>query len=459
MKSETLLGGWRLVDRLGEGGNGQVWRCAGSDGAWAATKVLLQQRDRERLGRFRNEIGFLLVQGRRPGVVPIIDHDLSGNGRVWYVMPLAVPIRTALGPEPPPQQAVTAIAAVTRTLTALAEDGIFHRDLKPDNLFRLNEVWSVGDFGLVKYPAGEALTRHGRKLGPLHFMAPEMRESPDIADAELADVYAIAKTLWVLLADSNLPFPGQHRADDDICRLTARLDYRWAPQLDLLIERCTSNDPSMRPRMGEVAVELDAMTQPTTRAAAMEDTADLERRIAAMTELHHRRDQDRVRLNERAARAWQQLEEEAARPAYWALANQLHRFQTRHPVQVAMPRSLLQPPSGYPSYGWGGTITAPGNAGARVDLGVSLCLHDQAGRCTVAAVVAINQHNQGQGLTVSVLESVFHTTVGTAQFDATLAEVQSAFAGCAAETLTKLEEALEAERQLAAQVEQASGQS
>jgi hypothetical protein len=48
--------------------------------------------------------------------------------------------------------------------------------------------------------------------------------------------------------------------------------------------------------------------------------------------------------------------------------------------------------------------------------------------------------------------------VGTAHFDTTLAEVQNAFAGCAAETLIKLEEALEAERQLAAQIEQASGQ-
>jgi hypothetical protein len=209
--------------------------------------------------------------------------------------------------------------------------------------------------------------------------------------------------------------------------------------------------------MRDVAGELDAMTQPTTQAPAIKDTTDLERRIAAMTELHHRRDQDRVRLYERGACAWQQLEE-IARPAYWALANRLPRFQTRHPVQVAMPRSLLQPPSGYPSYTWGGTITAPGNAGARVDLGVSLRLHDQAGRCTVAAIVAINQHNQGRGLTVSVLESVLHTTVGTAHFDTTLAEVQNAFAGCAAETLIKLEEALEAERQLAAQIEQASGQ-
>jgi hypothetical protein len=54
-------------------------------------------------------------------------------------------------------------------------------------------------------------------------MAPEMRQSPDTADGELADAYSIAKTLWVLLAGYNRPFPGQHRADDDICRLTAQL--------------------------------------------------------------------------------------------------------------------------------------------------------------------------------------------------------------------------------------------
>jgi serine/threonine protein kinase len=79
-----------------------------------------------------------------------------------------------------------AIAAVTQTLAALAEHAISHRDLKPDNLFRLDEVWSVGDFGLVKYPSSAALTRHGRRLGPIDSMAPEMRESPDTADGERA---------------------------------------------------------------------------------------------------------------------------------------------------------------------------------------------------------------------------------------------------------------------------------
>lgn len=70
MKPDDELGDWRLVALLGRGGNGEVWHCAGPDGVSAAIKVLLKQSDRERLGRFRNEIGFLLEQGRRPGSSP-----------------------------------------------------------------------------------------------------------------------------------------------------------------------------------------------------------------------------------------------------------------------------------------------------------------------------------------------------------------------------------------------------
>ncbi|GFJ93105.1 protein kinase domain-containing protein [Phytohabitans rumicis] len=337
MNPGDKLGQWHLIETLGRGGNGEVWRCTGRDGAEAAIKVLLNQRSPERLGRFRNEISFLLGPGQRPGVVPILDHDLSGRGKVWYVMPLAVPIRTALGADAVPERVVHAVAVIAETLAGLAAEGISHRDLKPDNLLYLGDAWSVGDFGLVKYPAGQALTEHGRKLGPTDFMAPEMRESPDTADPELADVYSIAKTLWVLLAGANLPFPGRHRPDDDICRLTARHDYRWAPHLDLLIERCTVDVPGERPRMREVADELDAMLKPTAQVATAEDLEDLERRIAAMTEWHRRRDEDRDAFNNRIAQAWRRLVEEVAQPALDELARHLPNFNTRHPVQVAMP--------------------------------------------------------------------------------------------------------------------------
>ena len=458
MNRGDQLGGWHLIDQLGRGGNGEVWRCVGPDGTEAAIKVLLNQRSPERLARFRNEIAFLLGPGQRPGVVPILDHDLSGAGRVWYVMPLAVPIRAALGPDPAPEQVVEAIAAITETLADLAERAIAHRDLKPDNLLRLDGAWSIGDFGLVKYPDSAPLTVHGRKLGPTEFMAPEMRESPDTADPELADVYSIAKTLWVLLAGVNLPFPGQHRADDDICRMTARLDYRWTPQRDLLIERCTANDPGQRPRMREAANELGAMLQHTTETMTMEGTGDLERRIAAMTERHRRHDEDRGQFENRVARAWHQLVEDVTQPAYWELARRLPSFSTRHPVEIAMPRELVSLPSAYlGNEAWGGMIIAPGNAGVRIDLGVALRVHDESGRCTIAAIIEVHRNNQRRGHTTPILRQMFATAVGSAHFERTLAEIRNAFAACFPETLAKLAAALEAERQLAAQIPDPGG--
>ncbi len=90
---------------------------------------------------------------------------------------------------------VEAVERIARTLTSLAAEGVSHQDIKPANLFRLNGEWVVGDFGLVKYPEQEAVTRQGRALGPYYFMAPEMRRNADTADAELADVYSLAKTL------------------------------------------------------------------------------------------------------------------------------------------------------------------------------------------------------------------------------------------------------------------------
>ena len=440
------LGRWCLRAPLGRGGNGEVWRCADPDGTEVAIKVLLNQRSSERLGRFRNEISFLLGPGRREGVIPIVDHDLSGGGKVWYAMPLAEPIRSALGVAPEPVRVVEAVATIALTLAGLAGEGISHRDVKPDNLLCLDGAWSIGDFGLVKYPAGLALTEHGRKLGPTDFMAPEMRESPDTANPEPADVYSVAKTLWVLLAGVNLPFPGRHRADDDICRLTARLDYRWAPQLDLLIERCTAHDPDKRPRMREIADELASMLTPRPAETAMEDVENLELRIAAMTERHRRQVQTQTTFNERVAQAWEQIQESVARPTFFALADHLPSFGTRHPVEVVMPRALITLPSVYHGHAsWGGMIIAPGDAGVRVDLGMTLRVRDETGRSTVAATLTVHQYNRSRGLDVSILESLTEATVGSAHFDITLIELRAAYTNAIPTTLAAIADALEAE--------------
>lgn len=168
-----MCGTWLVLDRIGGGGNGDVYRCSGAvragEGMEGAVKIL--RRDRaarsDRIARFRNEVDFLVRRGNQPGVLPLLDHALPDDPAQpsWYVMPLAVPLVTALGVSPEPSAVVTAIGRIAQTLASLAAGGVAHRDIKPDNLFQLNGEWVIGDFGLVKYPEQEQVTRQRPPVG------------------------------------------------------------------------------------------------------------------------------------------------------------------------------------------------------------------------------------------------------------------------------------------------------
>jgi serine/threonine protein kinase len=210
------------------------------------------------MARFRNEIDFLISQADRSGVLPLLDRHLPDDQALpsWYVMPLAIPMTQALGALPDLANVVQAMGQIAKTLARLAAEDISHRDIKPDNLFRLNDDWVIGDFGLVKYPEQEPITRQGHPLGPYLFIAPEMRPHADAASGELADVYSLSKTLWAIAVGQPDPPPGQLRSDRYELRLSSRVEHPRARLLDPLLERCTADDPAARPPMSEVADEL-----------------------------------------------------------------------------------------------------------------------------------------------------------------------------------------------------------
>ncbi len=234
MKAGDNLGPWKLTSRLGRGGNAEVWNVENGEGRTAAIKVLRSDRQsRDRLARFKDEIKFLQRPDPHPGVLPILDAHLSNadSDPPWLVMPVAKALRTSLGDSPPVSAVVRAIAEIAETLAALAADGIGHRDIKPENLYELEGRFLVGDFGLITYPDKDPMTRSGRRLGPIDFMAPEMRDAADEAAAEPANVYALAKTFWVLAVDRELPLPGTHRVDDAAYSLASNLTGEHLPHL------------------------------------------------------------------------------------------------------------------------------------------------------------------------------------------------------------------------------------
>jgi serine/threonine protein kinase len=108
---------------------------------------------------------------------------------------------------------VAAFAEYARTSADLANEGISHRDIMPDDLFRLGNSWLIGDFGLVDYPGKPAVTAPGRRLGAVFFIAPEMLDDPDSAEGSCADVFSMAKTLWAVATGNRYAPGGQIRAD------------------------------------------------------------------------------------------------------------------------------------------------------------------------------------------------------------------------------------------------------
>lgn len=114
----------------------------------------------------------------------------------------------------------------------------------------------VGDFGLVDFDGKNHKTVVGERIGPMHFIAPEMLLARHPEDGKAADVYSLAKTLWVLLAGFPFPVPGGYDAASPICQLRSYLTLRHSIQLDKLIERCTAIAPTARPIMQSLAEEL-----------------------------------------------------------------------------------------------------------------------------------------------------------------------------------------------------------
>jgi hypothetical protein len=256
------VGPWRLLRALGEGGNSEVWAAERDGVPEQALKILLDRRPTAvPYQRFRREIETHKKIGSRPDVVPMLDWHLpdapSRRDRAWMAMPIAQPVREALSGETL-EEVVAAVAAFSRTLSDIAaKHQIAHRDVKPGNLYRLQGQWAVGDLGLVDVPGADALTEPDRIVGPANFVAYEMMVSADTADPFLADVYSLAKTLWVLATDQLWPPPGHQPARVEALAIHAFRAHPRTEALDLIIDRSTQG-PEVRPSMSALAAELEA---------------------------------------------------------------------------------------------------------------------------------------------------------------------------------------------------------
>ena len=198
----TVLGRYRLLERIGEGGMGEVWKAHDDNlDRDVAIKMLHgtlgNTTSRE---RFRRE-ALVLSRLSHPGVATIFDFD-TRNGFEFLVMEYVaggtLELRLANGPLPM-QDVLTLGIAVADALDNAHRNGFLHRDLKPGNIALTADGHpKILDFGIALLLSADRvagrMTEAGTVVGSLPYMAPEQLMG-EAGDAR-ADVYALGAMLF-----------------------------------------------------------------------------------------------------------------------------------------------------------------------------------------------------------------------------------------------------------------------
>jgi serine/threonine-protein kinase len=276
VKRARELGSYRLEEKLGEGGMGEVWRARHRMLARPAAIKLIRPAlagnghagaSEEAVRRFELEAQ-AIARLRSPHTVELFDFGIATDGAFYYVMELldgldADTLLRSFGPTPA-ERAIYLLRQVCHSLSEAESCGLVHRDIKPANIFlcRYGEEFDfvkVLDFGIVKGSHGAAdadsaaaHTRENTVHGTPAFIAPEQAMGGEVDGR--ADIYATGCVAYWLLtgqfvftADTPMGLLLKH-AQTEPTPPSARTDLPIPAALDRLVLSCLAKEPAKRPQ-------------------------------------------------------------------------------------------------------------------------------------------------------------------------------------------------------------------
>ena len=224
--NETTTSRYRIVEKIGAGGNGVVYRAEDTRlGRFVALKFLPPegQTDAHAQARFQREAQAASALNHH-NICTVYDIG-EQDGQTFIAMELleGQTLKQKIGSRPLPLETLLDYATqIAAGLEIAHQNGIVHRDIKPSNIFVTSrgEV-KLADFGLAKRvmldstPIGEAptisasITERGAIVGTVAYMSPEQAQDKDI-DAR-SDIFSFGIVLYEM-ATGKRPFPGESSA-------------------------------------------------------------------------------------------------------------------------------------------------------------------------------------------------------------------------------------------------------
>jgi serine/threonine-protein kinase len=271
------LGSYQLIERLGAGGMGEVWRAEhrllARDAAIKLVRPeVLGARDendaRLTLQRFEREAQATAALSS-PHTIQVFDFGITQDGTFYYVMELLSgrdleSLVRDFGPLPP-NRVIYLLRQVCHSLADAHARGLVHRDIKPANIYvcRMGleyDFTKVLDFGLVKMPAAgrtrdpqDLTTMENTTPGTPAYMAPEVILGNSDVDRR-ADVYSLGCVAYFLLtgelvfeADTSMKMLMQH-VHAQPAPPSERTELAVPRELDELVLACLQKDPTLRPQ-------------------------------------------------------------------------------------------------------------------------------------------------------------------------------------------------------------------
>jgi tRNA A-37 threonylcarbamoyl transferase component Bud32 len=279
LREAQELGSYRLVERLGHGGMGEVWRAEHRLLARTAAIKLVrpevlgaanEAEARLMLRRFEREAR-ATAGLNSPHTIQVFDFGITEEGTFYYVMELLAgrdleSLVREFGPAPA-DRALFLLRQVCHSLADAHARGLVHRDIKPANIYvcRMGleyDFVKVLDFGLVKFKdhgpsqPQTLITMDHSTTGTPAYMAPEII----LGDADVdrrADVYALGCVAYYLLtgqlvfeADTPMKMLLQHVQAAPLPP-SQRTELPIPKELDDLVLACLAKDPNDRPQNAE----------------------------------------------------------------------------------------------------------------------------------------------------------------------------------------------------------------